>query len=148
VRRTIKAGSQGPLVARLAALRVIARREGWPGPEVWLVLRCNLLTGELKTSRSNASADTSLASLVRLSGRRWPIDTCVEDGKQSLGLGDYEGRGWRGWPHHLTLCILAHFVLVRTRLTFKKSPGVDHPPGAGAVAGGPAQAGLRRSDSA
>ena len=49
VRRTIKEGSKGPLVARFAALRVIAVREGLPGPAVWLVLRCNLWTGELKT---------------------------------------------------------------------------------------------------
>jgi SRSO17 transposase len=148
VRRTIKEGGKGPLVARFAALRVIAVREGLPGPEVWLVLRCNLLTGELKTYLSNASADTPLASLVRLSGMRWPIERCFEDGKQSLGMGDYEVRGWRGWHHHMTLCILAHFFLVRTRLKLKKSPGVDHPAGAGAVAGSPAQAGLRRPGGA
>ena len=74
MRRTIKEGSKGPLVARFAALRVIALREGLPGPEVWLVLRRNLVTGELKTSVSNAPADTPLATLVRLSGMRWPIE--------------------------------------------------------------------------
>ena len=64
--------------------------------------------------------DTPLAMLVRLSGMRWPIETCFEDGKQYLGMGDYEVRGWRGWHHHLTLCILAHFFLVRVRLRLKK----------------------------
>ena len=114
VRRTIKAGSKGPLVARFAALRVIAVREGLPGPEVWLVLRRNVLTGELKTSLCNAPAATPLAPLVRLSGMRWPIETCFEEGKQYLGMGDYEVRSWRGWHHHITLCILAHSFLVRT----------------------------------
>jgi SRSO17 transposase len=61
----------------------------------------------------NAPADTPLATLVRLSGMRWPIETCFEDGTQYLGMGDYEVRGWRGWHHHMTLCILAHFFLVR-----------------------------------
>jgi SRSO17 transposase len=120
VRRTIKEGSKGPLVARFAALRVIAVREGLPGPAVWLVLRRNLLTGELKTYLCNAPTDTPLAMLVRLSGMRWPIETCFEDGQQYLGMGDYEVRGWRGWHHHLTLCILAHFFLVRVRLRLKK----------------------------
>ena len=120
VRRTIKEGSKGPLVAHFAALRVIAMRAGLPGPEVWLVLRRHLVTGELKTSVSNAPAETPLATLVRLSGMRWPIETCFEDGKQFLGLGDYEVRGWRGWHHHITLCILAHFFLVRTCLRLKK----------------------------
>jgi SRSO17 transposase len=47
---------------------------------------------------------------------RWPIETCFEDGKQYLGMGDYEVRSWRGWHHHMTLVILAHFFLVRLRL--------------------------------
>jgi SRSO17 transposase len=133
VRRTIQEGSTGPLVARVVALRVIAVREGWPGPEVWLVLRRNPVTGELKTSLGNAPADTRLATLVRLSGMRWPLETCVEDGKQSLGMGDDEVRSGRGWHHHRTRCLLAHGFLVRARLRLQKSPGLDHLPGASAV---------------
>ncbi len=147
VRRTIKEGSKGPLVARFAALRVIAVREGLPGPEVWLVLRRNLWTGELKTYLCNAPADTPLAALVRLSGMRWPIETCFEDGKQHLGMGDYEVRSWRGWHHHMTLCVLAHGFLVRTRLKLKKSPGPDHPSGTSAVVQHPAPACIRRPGS-
>jgi len=122
VRRTIKEGSKGPLVAQFVALRVMAMREGLPGPEVWLVLRRHLVTGELKAYLCNAPADTPLALLVRLSGMRWPIETCFEDGKQYLGMGDYEVRSWRGWHHHRTLCILAHFFLVRACLRLKKKP--------------------------
>jgi SRSO17 transposase len=121
-RHRIKEGSKGPIGADVAALRVIAAREGLPGPEVWLMVRRNPLTGELKTYVSNAPAETPLATLVRLSGMRWPIETCFEDGKQYLGLGDYEVRSWRGWHHHMTLCILAHFFLVRTCLRLKKKP--------------------------
>jgi SRSO17 transposase len=120
--RTITEGSKGPLGAHFAALRVSAVREGLPGPEVWLVLRRHLVTGELKTYLANAPADTSLATLVRLSGMRWPLETCFEDGKQYLGMGDYEVRSGRGWHHHMTLCILAHFFLVRAGLRLKKKP--------------------------
>src|SRR6516165_269667 len=120
VRRTIKEGSKGPLVAQFAALRVMAMREGLPGPEVWLVLRRNLVTGELKAYLCNAPAATPLALLGRLSGMRWPIETCFEDGKHYVGMGDDEVRSWRGWHHHMTLCILAHFFLVRACLRVKK----------------------------
>jgi SRSO17 transposase len=113
---TLKEGSTGPLVAHCAALRVIAVRGGLPGPVVWLGVRRNRLTGELKTYLSNAPSAMPLATLVRLSGMRWPIETCFEDGKQYLGMGDYEVRSWRGWHHHMTLCILAHFFLVRACL--------------------------------
>ncbi len=119
-RQLIKEGSKGPIVADFAMLRVIAVRECLPGPEVWLVLRRNGETGELKTYLSNAPASTSQARLVWVSGMRWPVETCFEEGKQYLGMGDYEVRSWLGWHHHLTLCILAHFFLVRLQCRLKK----------------------------
>jgi SRSO17 transposase len=126
--QTIKEGSKGPLVADFAALRVVAVRNALPGPEVWLILRRSVLTGELKTYLSNAPADTPLATLVRLSGMRWPIETCFEEGKQFLGMGDFQVRSWRGWHHHMTLCILAHFFLVRIRLKWSElAPALTFP---------------------
>jgi hypothetical protein len=61
VHRTIKEGSKGPLGASFAALRVIAVRDSLPGPEVWMVPRRNVLTGELKAYLRNAPAATPLA---------------------------------------------------------------------------------------
>ena len=119
-RRLIKEGSTGPMVADFWAMRVVAVRDGLPGPEVWLVLRRQLDTGELQTYVCNAAATTSLETLARLSGMRWPIATCFEDSKQYLGMGDYAVRSWRGWHHHMTLCILAHFFLVRQQQRLKK----------------------------
>jgi len=57
-----------------------------------------------------------------MSGMRWPIETCFEDGKQYLDMGDYKVRSWRRWPHHMTLCILAHFFFVRLQCRLKKMP--------------------------
>lgn len=121
-RHAMKEGSKGPIVADVVAVRVVTVRDGLPGPEDWLILRRHVLTGERKTSLSKASADTPLPTLVRLSGMRWPIDTCFEEGKQYLGMGDDEVRSWRGWHHHLTLCILAHLFLVRLQCRIKKTP--------------------------
>lgn len=121
-RQTIKEGSQGPMVAEFAALRVVAVRDTLPGPDVWLVLRRHSETGELKTYLSNAPVDRPLEKLVQMSGMRWPIETCFEDSKQLLGMGDYEVRSWTGWHHHMTLIILAHFFVVRMSLRLKKKP--------------------------
>jgi SRSO17 transposase len=119
-RQSIKEGSQGPLVAEFAMQRVIAVRQGLPGPEIWLVLR-RTPAGELKAYLCNAPSDTTPTRLVRTSGMRWPIETCFEIGKQSLGLGDYEVRSWRGWHHHMTLVILALSFMVRLQCRLKKT---------------------------
>jgi SRSO17 transposase len=127
-RRTIKEGSKGPIVADFAILRVFAVRDALPGPEIWLVLRRVCSTGELKVYLSNAPLETPLLTLVRLSGMRWPIETCFEDGKQLVGMGDYQVRSWIGWHHHMTMCILAHFFLVRLQLRLgDKAPALTLP---------------------
>jgi SRSO17 transposase len=132
-RHTIKEGSKGPLVADFAALRVVSIRDDLPGSEVWLVIRRSIGTGEFKTYLSNASRSLPLERLVWASGMRWPIESCFEDGKQYVGLGDYEIRSWRGWHHHMTLCILAHFFLVRLNVRLKKAAAVDHSSGTDAL---------------
>ena len=119
-RHTIKEGSKGPLSADFAVRRVVAVRDGLPGAEVWLVLRRSVNTDEIKTYLSNAPAELSVDTLVWATGMRWPIESCFEDGKQYVGMGDYEIRSWRGWHHHMTLCILAHFFLVRLAVSLKK----------------------------
>jgi SRSO17 transposase len=133
-RHTIKEGSKGPLVADFAVLRVVGVRDGLPGPGVWLILRRSVSTGELKTYLSNAPSDVPVDTLVWASGMRWPIESCFEDGKQYVGLGDYEIRSWRGWHHHMTLCILAHFFLVRLAVRLKKVAVADYSPSPDAVA--------------
>jgi SRSO17 transposase len=117
----VKAGEKGPIRARFAFVRAVAARGGLPGPDVWVVFRRSLSDPpELKVFLSNAPADTRKQDLVRVSGMRWPIETCFEEAKGSLGLAEYQTRSWRGWHHHMTLVILAHHFVVRLRLRHKK----------------------------
>lgn len=116
----IKEGAKGPMVAEFAALRVINRRHKLPDAEVWLLVRRHPHTGVIKMYLSNAPAQTTLETLVRISGMRWPIETCFEDSKQLLGMGDYEVRSFAGWHHHMTLVMLAHHFLVRLQSHVKK----------------------------
>ena len=125
---TIKEGSKGTITADFATLRVVSVRHGLPGPELWLVLRRNPASGEVKCFLSNAPPETELATFAWVSGMRWPIETCFEEGKQELGLGDYQVRSWTGWHHHMTLCVLAHFFLVRLQIRLKdKAPKLTLP---------------------
>ena len=105
-----------------------ARRGPEPGPDIWLLLRRNPATDELKCYLSNTPAETAPERLVWLAGLRWPIEQCFRDGRQLFGLGDYEGRSWQGWHRHATLVMPAHFFVVRETLRLKKKhPGLTVP---------------------
>ena len=58
---------------------------------------------------------------MRLAKHRWIIERDYEELKQELGLGHYEGRGWRGFHHHATLCTAAYGFLVAERSRFSPS---------------------------
>ena len=77
-------------MADFAAFRVNNAHSALPGSEVRLILRRDVLTGEVKLYLSNAPAETELTTLVRISGMRRPIEICFEDGKQVLSMGDYK----------------------------------------------------------
>ncbi len=110
-------GHKGPLVVDFLALRAVLPLDRLPGPEVWVVIRRKVSGSaeepEWKFYVSNAPIETPVTTFVRVSGMRWPIETCFAECKGELGMDHYELRFWRGWHHHMTLVILAHHFLVR-----------------------------------
>ncbi len=62
----------------------------------------------------------------RASHERWIIERDYEELKQELGLGHFEGRNWRGFHHHATLCIAAYGFLVAERNRFSPSARAGH----------------------
>ena len=81
----------------------------------------NLALEMLKALRQSGQLKGQwVTCVVRISGMRWPIETCFEDSKQLLGMGDYEVRSFCGWHHHMTLVMLAHHFLVRLQCLVKK----------------------------
>ena len=63
--------------------------------------------------------------LVDLAKLRWRIERDYQELKQELGLGHYEGRGWRGFHHHATLCIAAYAFLIAERARLSPSAAGD-----------------------
>lgn len=134
IRRIIKEGSKGPLVAEFAFLRATTLRDGLPGPRVWVVFRRTLgLEPESKFYFSNAPTTCPRHELIHVSGLRWPVETALEEGKGQVGMDHYETRSWKGWHHHMAQTFLAHLFLMRLRLIFQKKSGADH--GAGPAVG-------------
>ena len=67
---------------------------------------------------SNLPPRTSLKRLVHVAKARWLIERDYQELKQEIGLSHYEGRGWRGFHHHASLCIAAYGFLVAERCLF------------------------------
>ena len=59
-----------------------------------------------------------MADLVGAAKLRWRIERDYDELKQEIGLDHFEGRGWRGFHHHATLCIAAYGFLVAERCLF------------------------------
>jgi SRSO17 transposase len=123
---TWRKGAKQSLRSRFAAVRVRpAHRDYWrdePFPEEWLLIEWPKREAEpLKYWLSTLPAETKLHDLVRLAKQRWIIERDYQELKQELGLGHFEGRGWRGFHHHATLCIAAYGFLVAERSRFSPS---------------------------
>ena len=71
----------------------------------------------------------SLATLVRVAGRRWPIEERFQTGKGLVGLDQHQVRRWRSWYRWTTLAMLAHAFLVVAAVTERTC----HPPPAGLI---------------
>jgi SRSO17 transposase len=123
---TWRPGTKGRLRSRFAAVRVRPahrdEKRTEPRPEEWLLIEWP--KGEAEPTKywmSTLPAGTKLRDLVFLAKLRWIIERDYEELKQELGLGHFEGRGWRGFHHHATLCIAAYGFLVAERSRFSPS---------------------------
>jgi SRSO17 transposase len=119
-------GSNTDLTSRFARVRVrpahddSKRRE--PAAEEWLMIEWP--EGEAEPDHywlSTLPADISFERLVDQTKLRWWVERDYLELKQEVGLGHYEGRGWRGFHHHATLCIAAYGFLISEKETLPPS---------------------------
>jgi len=123
---TWREGSNVDLTSRFAAVRLRPASRDYnltrPRAEEWLLIEWPEGDGEpLKYWLSTLPADASMRDLVATAKLRWRIERDFRELKQELGLGHYEGRGWRGFHHHASLCIAAYGFLISERETLPPS---------------------------
>jgi len=128
---TWREGTDRKLQSRFAAVRVRpAHRDYWkaePHDEEWLLMEWPRSEPEpTKYWVSTLPASTHLKALVKMAKHRWIIERDYEELKQELGLGHFEGRNWRGFHHHATLCIAAYGFLVAERNRFSPCARAGH----------------------
>ena len=98
----------------------------WDGQEQqarhwWAVCVIDNDSEERKYFLSNAPAKTALAELVRKHACRYWIERAFQDAKTSVGMADYQARGWIAWHHHMALVMLALLFLLKERRVHAKT---------------------------
>src|SRR4030095_15122601 len=125
--RTVSAGTKGRIAYAFARQRVTLCKEGLPDRTVWLVIKRTLGADPVYAYYiSNAPASTPWRTFVWLSGLRWAIEQCFEEGKTELGMAHYEVRKYPGWHHHMLTTMLAHFFLWHLKLRLGKKSSSPH----------------------
>jgi SRSO17 transposase len=108
--------------SRFARMRVRPVTQAEQPVEEWLLIEWpEDETEPTKYWLSTLPADISFEALVDRAKLRWRVERDYQDLKQEVGLGHYEGRGWRGLHHHITLCIAAYGFLIAERAIFPPS---------------------------
>jgi SRSO17 transposase len=126
---TWREGAAAPLSSRFAHVRVrVAHRDYWLSEirsEEWLLIEWP--KGEKEPSKywfSTLPDDIRLHRLVDFAKLRWRIERDYLELKQEVGLGDFEGRGWRGFHHHATMSIAVYGFLISERGAFPPSAAI------------------------
>ena len=122
---TWREGTRGKMSSRFARLRV-QPAHGWQEgkeelPVVWLLIQWpQEAKAPTKYWLSDLPEETSMRALVRWAKSRWAVEMNYRELKDHLGLDQFEGRGWAGWHHHVTMVMLAFAFVLWERLRRRK----------------------------
>jgi SRSO17 transposase len=114
-------GTNFTLRSRFARVRVRAAHRDHQRTQVraqeWLLIEWPEGHKEpMKYWMSTLAEDVPLQRMVFEAKMRWRIERDYQDLKQEVGLGHYEGRGWRGFHHHASLSIAAYGFLMEQQI--------------------------------
>lgn len=118
---TVRNTSKGKLIVNAYRAMVYM----WDGKERqatkrWLVILHDPIANEKKWFLSNADEGASLKTLVEKHAHRYWIERTFQDGKTSVGMADYQVRGWLAWHHHMTMVMMALLFMMKERKINKK----------------------------
>jgi SRSO17 transposase len=124
---TWRAGSRGQMSSKFLVYRVRPAEKHTkgrpPAQEQWLICEWPQSEKAPKFHFSDLPPSTSTKELIRITKLRWRVERDYQEMKGELGLDHFEGRTWRGFHHHATLCAVAHGFLALRRALFPPEQG-------------------------
>jgi SRSO17 transposase len=128
-RRSCGEGTKGARYYDWAAVAVtVAGQVAADGYAHTLLIRRSVADpSELEFFLAHAPAHTPIPELIAVAGMRWKIEENNAQGKDLLGLDQYQVRKWTPWHRHVTTCMLAHAFLAATRAQLGKDQPLPQP---------------------
>jgi SRSO17 transposase len=118
----LREGTKETMRSRFAAVRVRAANGNLDRDEEWLLVEWPLDKEEPERYwLSTLPRSTTMKKLVQTVQLRWRIERDFQELKSEFGLNHFEGRNWRGFHHHATLCIATYAFLAAERASFSPS---------------------------
>jgi len=127
-RVTWREGSKKTLGSNFASCRVVIEKDAKKlgrREEIWLLIEWpDDEPAPTKFTLLSLPKKTSTVQMVRVSRQRWRTERVYEDMKGELGLDHFEGRGYPGWHHHVTVALTCYaFVAAEHARAFPPSAG-------------------------
>jgi SRSO17 transposase len=123
----VKDTDKGPMVWEIKYAPLWLSRDGQISGPYWLVYARNVLDPvEVKYFVSNASPGTPLEALVHVAFARWPVERCLEDEKDELGLSHFEVRKYDSIMRHMSVTQVSHLFLARQTEQLRGEKPGDH----------------------
>jgi SRSO17 transposase len=114
---TLRTGTNGEIKARFYQQTIWICSDSQKGK----VLKLKLLIrfdndGKIKYSLSNM-LNLELDELAKRQGQRVFIERIFEEGKNQVGMGDYQIRSWDGFHKHLAICFIGLYYIFYQKIT-------------------------------
>jgi SRSO17 transposase len=107
-------GAQGERVHDWACLPLSERCRS--GMRRWLLVRRSPDDqGDVAYYLAYGAESTAVDELIRACDARWQVEECFAQAKGEVGMDQYEVRTWTAWHRFVTLCMVAHALLVVLR---------------------------------
>jgi SRSO17 transposase len=101
-------------------------------PRHWLLIRRKICDpADLAFFHCHAPGMVSLAILIKVAGKRWPVEECIQQGKGQAGLDQHQVRLWHSFHRHtvLSMCALALLAVATARPPGTPAPWAAADPG-------------------
>jgi SRSO17 transposase len=123
----VKETDKGPMVWEIKRAPIWLQRSDRVLGPYWLIYARNALErGEVRYFVSNASPGTPLEAIVHVAFSRWPVERCLEDEKDELGLSHFEVRKYDSIMRHLSITQVSHLFLARQTERLRGEKPGDH----------------------